>query len=138
MTARLPTHHELTNLYSRAEVRACLGWSDEKLRRRLLKLRDVRPSGNGRGQQFTGAQIWAIYNGGIACEPTAAAGSKSTRPGRSEGAPAGTSAGKTCTAGRSKAGSRRKSLLRELLDGLPDGYLETQTVVPLHPSTHRR
>ena len=48
MTARLPTHSELTNLYSRAEVRACLGWSDDKLRRRLAKLSEIRPSGSCR------------------------------------------------------------------------------------------
>src|SRR4051812_48665000 len=95
MTARLPSHAELTNLYSRAEVRACLGWSDDKLRRRLGKLAaEVQPSGSGRGQQFTGAQIWQIYRGGVSeCpEDQGPAGLRHTRRGRSAAATAGTSA----------------------------------------------
>lgn len=133
MTARLPTHAELTNLYSRADVRACLGWSDEKLRRRLAKLPAVQPSGSGRGQQFTGADIWAIYKGGIACQP---AGSKSTRRARSVAGLAGTSAAAICTADRSRAACRPRSRLQELLSDSDSEPSSGPTVVLLHPNRH--
>lgn len=131
---RLPSRDDLTRLYSRAEVRASLGWSDEKLRRRLAKVPQVQPSGNRRGQQFTGADIWALYRGGIGCQGSQGkAGSRSTRPGNIAAGTAGTSAAGTSMAGRSRAGSRRPSLLTELLSALPTDFLTTPTVVPLIP-----
>jgi len=130
MIARLPTPNELCNLYSRAEVRASLGWSDEKLRRRLLRMPEIRPSGSGRGQQFTGADILALFQGGIEWRPD---GSKRTPPANIAGVPAGMSEVRTSTAARSRAASRPRSLLRELLDELPSDFYATPTVVPLTP-----
>ena len=130
----LPTGHDLARLYSRAEVRACLAWSDEKLRRRLLKLPTVRPSGSGRGQQFTGTDIVALYRGGMACggNAPASAGSRFTAPENSAGAMAGTSAAATCMGGGSKAASRPPSRLRMLLSDLETNPSDDPIVIPLH------
>lgn len=124
----LPAGAELTALYSRGEVRARLGWGDDKLRRRLSVCRHVVPSGSGRGQQFTGADIVALYLGGTGCQQ---AGSKSTHRGRSGAARAGTSEARTPMAGRSKEGSRQPSRLRELLNDLDNEPSRGPTVVPL-------
>jgi len=125
----LPTGDELANLYSRSQVRALLGWSDDKLRRRLGKLpAAAQPSGSGRGQQFTGAQVRLIYEGGFDCRPD---GSKRSPRANGAAATAGTSAGKTCTVAQFKGGSRQRSRLQQLLSEPPEKPSSDRTVIPL-------
>ncbi|HJQ57603.1 MAG TPA: hypothetical protein VJ890_11880 [Vineibacter sp.] len=125
--AALPSTAELTRLYSRAGVRAALAWGDDKLRRVLAATPAVRPAGSGRGQQFTGADIWALYRAEVdRC------GSRSTRRARAKATRTGSPAARTSTAGDSNGLSARQRTKRLLDEALRHAYAPS-TVIPLIP-----
>src|SRR3990167_11555805 len=125
MTLRLlPTGAELSRLYTRTEARAVLGWSNDTLRRRLATCQEVTPSGCGRGMQFTGAQVMALFFGGTSC------GLKSTLPAHDAAGTTGWSVAAISSVDHLRAKSHPRSRTRRLQLAMENTFSNSPTATP--------